>query len=165
MEDLGKSLEKLIKAGIGAVSEGISRTQDMVDKLSEKGEPLYNQACDTVSETAEKIKKSVKSTLECRETVDDIKHSLAKLARSQLYEVAAFVRELLETADGEKASGCCADKDDSECRADCDDDECCSEECADGADMAGDGERPADEETEHVKAKDSHPDDDIFGNG
>ena len=158
MEDLGQSLDKLIKAGIGAVTEGLSRTQDMVDKLSEKGEPLYNQACDTVSETAEKIRKSVKSSLDGTETMDEIKHSIASLARSQLFEIADYIRELIGLADEEDVSESCGDR----AEEDIEDDEDVMTD--DEADVTDEEEHPAGEEEEHFKAKDSHPDDDIFGN-
>ncbi len=106
MDELGKNLEKLVKAGIGAVSEGLSRTQDLVDKLAEKGEPLYNQARAGINETADIFCKAVKETMEDDDITDEIKHALAQLDREQLEEVSAFLNELMEiTRPGEET--CC----------------------------------------------------------
>ncbi len=100
MEDLGKGLEKLVKAGIGAVSEGLDFTQDMIDRLAAKGEPLYNQARSSVDETAEKIRETVRKAMSGQE-LDDIKHSLALLKREEMIEIADFLRELIAVT-GEK---------------------------------------------------------------
>lgn len=55
MEDFIKDLEKVIKAGIGAVATGMEKAQDAVEKLAQKGEPLYQQAKTSVSEFADKV--------------------------------------------------------------------------------------------------------------
>lgn len=58
MEDFIKDLEKVIKAGIGAVATGMEKAQDAVEKLAQKGEPLYQQAKTSVSEFADKVCKA-----------------------------------------------------------------------------------------------------------
>ena len=59
MEQFGKDLEKILKAGIGAVSTGVEKGAEAIEKLAEKGEPIYQQAKDTVCQAAGKIKKAV----------------------------------------------------------------------------------------------------------
>ncbi len=106
MEELGKSIEKIVKAGIGAVSEGLNRTQEVVDKLAVKGEPLYNQARDTVTDTAEKICQAVKKTMESDSPLDDIKHALSQLGKDQLEEIKTFLNDLAKAQEEEADTEC-----------------------------------------------------------
>ena len=59
MEQFGKDLEKILKAGIGAVSTGVEKGAQAIEKLAQKGEPIYQQAKESVCEAAGKIKKAV----------------------------------------------------------------------------------------------------------
>ena len=52
------SLKKILMAGFGAVSTGMEKSQEMLDKLAEKGEGAYEQAVAAGKETAEKLKKA-----------------------------------------------------------------------------------------------------------
>ena len=55
MEEFLKEVEKMIKAGIGAVAAGVEKAQGAVDKLAKKGEPIYQQAKVSVTEFADKV--------------------------------------------------------------------------------------------------------------
>ena len=59
MEQIGKEIEKILKAGLGAVAAGVEKTQEAVEYLAEKGEPIYAQAKSAVCDAAGKIKKAV----------------------------------------------------------------------------------------------------------
>jgi len=59
MEQLGNEIKKMIQAGIGAVATGVEKTQEAIETLAEKGEPIYEQAKAAVCDAAGKIKKAV----------------------------------------------------------------------------------------------------------
>ena len=52
------SLKKILMAGFGAVSTGMEKSQEVLDKLAEKGEGAYQQAVAAGKETADKLKKA-----------------------------------------------------------------------------------------------------------
>ena len=52
------SLKKILMAGFGAVSSGMEKSQEVLDKLAEKGENAYQQAVAAGKETADKLKKA-----------------------------------------------------------------------------------------------------------
>ena len=52
------SLKKILMAGFGAVSTGVEKSQEVLDKLAEKGEGAYQQAVAAGKETADKLKKA-----------------------------------------------------------------------------------------------------------
>ena len=52
------SLKKILMAGFGAVSSGVEKSQEVLDKLAEKGEDVYQQAVAAGKDTADKIKKA-----------------------------------------------------------------------------------------------------------
>ena len=56
MEQLGNELEKVLKAGIGAVATGVEKTKEAIESLAQKGEPLYAQAKDAVNDAATAVK-------------------------------------------------------------------------------------------------------------
>lgn len=58
MDEFLKEVEKVIKAGIGAVAAGMEKAQGAVDKLAKKGEPIYQQAKTSVAEFADKVCKT-----------------------------------------------------------------------------------------------------------
>ena len=51
------SLKKILMAGFGAVSTGVEKSQEVIDKLAVKGESAYEQAVAAGKETADKLKK------------------------------------------------------------------------------------------------------------
>ena len=53
-----ESLKKILMAGFGAVSTGMEKSQEVLDKLAEKGEGAYQQAVAAGKETAEKLMKA-----------------------------------------------------------------------------------------------------------
>ena len=53
-----ESLKKILMAGFGAVSTGMEKSQEVLDKLAEKGEGAYQQAVAAGKETADKLKKA-----------------------------------------------------------------------------------------------------------
>ena len=109
MDDMEKRIEKLIRAGIDAVSEGLNITREAVSKMAEKGE-LLDQARSSVNETAEKLRDAVTNNVEFRQAVDDAKRSLLRLNREQLLEVQGFITRLIETIDRKCAEDSCVDK-------------------------------------------------------
>ena len=52
------SLKKILMAGFGAVSSGVEKSQEVLDKLAEKGESAYQQAVAAGKETADMLKKA-----------------------------------------------------------------------------------------------------------
>ena len=52
------SLKKILMAGFGAVSTGMEKSQEVIDKLAVKGESAYEQAVAAGKETADKLKKA-----------------------------------------------------------------------------------------------------------
>ena len=108
MDDMEKSIEKLIKAGIDAVSEGLNITREAVNKIAGKGE-LLDQARSSVTETAEKLRDAVVNNVEFRQAVDDAKRALLRLNREQLLEVQGFIARLIEVVDKKCADDPCAD--------------------------------------------------------
>lgn len=51
-----ESLKKILMAGFGAVSTGMEKSQEVLDKLAEKGESAYQSAVAAGKETADKLK-------------------------------------------------------------------------------------------------------------
>ena len=97
MEQFSDELKKVVKAGFGAVPTRVEKAQEVIDNLSKKGEPLYEQAKSAVNDAAEKIKKAVDDSgigeaFSCRPQVQSIISDLQQLTREELDEV----REALE---------------------------------------------------------------------
>ena len=61
MDQLGDELKKVLKAGIGAVAAGLEMGQDAIEQLAKKGEPLYEQAKNAVTDAADKVKQTFDS--------------------------------------------------------------------------------------------------------
>ena len=100
MEQFSDSLKKVVKAGFGAVAAGMEKTQEVIENLSQKGEPLYEQAKSAVSDAAEKIKKAVDESgigdaFSCRPQVQSVISDLQQMSREELEEVREAVEELL----------------------------------------------------------------------
>ncbi len=52
------SLKKILMAGFGAVSTGMEKSQEVLDKLAERGESAYEQAKSAGKEAADKLRKA-----------------------------------------------------------------------------------------------------------
>ena len=61
MDQLGNELKKVLKAGMGAVAAGLEMGQDAIEQLAKKGEPLYEQAKNAVTDAAGKVKQTISS--------------------------------------------------------------------------------------------------------
>ena len=53
-----ESLKKILMAGFGAVSSGVEKSQEMLDKLAEKGESAYEQTVAAGRETFDQLRKA-----------------------------------------------------------------------------------------------------------
>ena len=85
MDQWGDELKKVFQAGLGAVATGMEKTQEVIEKLSRKGEPLYEQARKTVTDTAEKVKQAVS---ECGKTkASDVIAALRELTAAERAQV------------------------------------------------------------------------------
>lgn len=102
MEQFTDSLKKVLQAGIGAVATGVEKTQEVIESLSQKGEPLYEQAKTTVNEAAEKIKKAVNDSgiadvFSCRPQVQSIINDLMELTQEELDEIRDALEDIYPT--------------------------------------------------------------------
>lgn len=99
MEQLGKDLEKVLKAGIGAVKSGVEHSQDLIDNWAEKGEPIYEAAKASVCATADKIKKHMECCPKQEEndhplSIDRIKSALQGMHKEELDDILAFIGQI-----------------------------------------------------------------------
>lgn len=97
MDQIGNELKKVLKAGIGAVAAGVEKTQDAIETLAQKGEPLYEQAKSAVIDAAGKVKKAVDDSgitgmFACRSRVEKVVEEMQTMTREEL----DAVREALE---------------------------------------------------------------------
>lgn len=119
MEDFTNDLKKLVKAGIGIVSEGLNKSAKMIDSFAEKGEPIYKEAVETVNKTADKVKAAVKNTMNSSD-MKALRESLEKLSRDQLAQASKWIDDLLHQEPGCEEKECgedaCADEPQEECR-------------------------------------------------
>ena len=102
MEQIGNELEKVLKAGIGAVATGVEKTKEAIENLAQKGEPIYAQAKDAVSDAAEKIKKAVSESgiadvFSCRPRVESIIADLQEMTQEELDERQVLRREYIDS--------------------------------------------------------------------
>ncbi|MBQ2978278.1 MAG: hypothetical protein IJE17_12395 [Clostridia bacterium] len=102
MEQLGNELEKVLKAGIGAVATGVEKTKEAIESLAQKGEPLYAQAKDAVNDAAEKIKKAVSESgiadvFSCRPRVESIIADLQEMTQEELDEIRQALEDIYPT--------------------------------------------------------------------
>lgn len=119
MDQMGEGLKKMVQAGMGAVAAGVEKTQGTIDKLAKKGEPIYEQARETICETTDKIKKAVQESavgemLCCRPRADSIIRDLKALRPEELDQI----RKALDAMDTNR------EKDHSPCPEEC----CCSKD-------------------------------------
>lgn len=102
MEQIGNELEKVLKAGIGAVATGVEKTKEAIENLAQKGEPIYAQAKDAVSDAAEKIKKAVSESgiadvFSCRPRVESIIADLQEMTQEELDEIRQALEDIYPT--------------------------------------------------------------------
>ena len=102
MEQIGNELEKVLKAGLGAVATGVEKTKEAIENLAQKGEPIYAQAKDAVSDAAEKIKKAVSESgiadvFSCRPRVESIIADLEEMTQEELDEIRQALEEIYPT--------------------------------------------------------------------
>ena len=102
MEQIGNELEKVLKAGIGAVAVGVEKTKEAIENLAQKGEPIYAQAKDAVNDAAEKIKKAVNESgiadvFSCRPRVESIIADLQELTQEELDEIRQALEDIYPT--------------------------------------------------------------------
>lgn len=89
MEQIGSELKKILMAGIGAVSTGVEKSQEVIDKLAQKGEITYEQAKVLSQETANKVKKAydesgIADFFSCKVKKENVVEDLKILAKDDL---------------------------------------------------------------------------------
>ena len=109
MDQWTDEIKKVIKAGIGAVATGVEKTQDAIETLAQKGEPLYQQAKSAVCDTAGKIKKAVNESgipdaLAGRPRVDCLIRALQQLTQEELDQLRAALEEIYPTRPANRAA-------------------------------------------------------------
>lgn len=129
MEQLGKDIEKIIKAGIGAVSTGVEKSAVAIEKLAQKGEPLFNQAKSTVCEAAGKLKKAVDDSnipenismlFGGKVTVETLISALRQFSKEELDLVKAAIDDMYESASEKaKVCGCQQPENDADAQTQC----------------------------------------------
>ena len=146
MEDFTNDLKKLVKAGIGIVSEGLNKSAKMIDSFAEKGEPIYKEAVETVNKTADKVKAAVKNTMNSSD-MKALRESLEKLSREQLAQASKWIDDLLHQDPGCEEKECgedaCTEEVPEECCENSEEDACCQ----DDAPLCQNCEEPKEDET------------------
>ena len=109
MDQWTDEIKKVIKAGIGAVATGVEKTQDAIETLAQKGEPLYQQAKSAVCDTADKIKMAVNESgipdaLAGRPRVDCLIRALQQLTQEELDQLRAALEEIYPTRPANRAA-------------------------------------------------------------
>ena len=89
MEQIGSELKKILMAGIGAMSTGVEKSQEVIDKLAQKGEITYEQAKVLSQETANKVKKAYNDSgiadfFSCKVKKENVVDDLKTLAKDDL---------------------------------------------------------------------------------
>lgn len=138
MDQIGENIEKIIKAGIGAASTGIEKAGEALEKLAQKGEPVYQQAKTTVVGAAGKLKKAVDDSslpliFGCKVNVNVIVSALKLFSKPELDQVraaidgmydaapdtAAVPDEAEQAADSTQCGGCACQSDDAPAETGC----------------------------------------------
>ncbi|MBQ8082337.1 MAG: hypothetical protein IJ240_10635 [Clostridia bacterium] len=57
-KQITEGLRKIMMAGIGAVTTGVEKSQEVIDKYAEKGKATFEQTKSATKEAAEKVKKA-----------------------------------------------------------------------------------------------------------
>lgn len=102
MEQISNEIKKVLKAGIGAVATGVEKTQEAIETLARKGEPLYEQAKTAVVDAADKVKKAVADSgiadaFSCPSRVDSVIRTLQQMIQQELDQVNAAIQDIYPT--------------------------------------------------------------------
>lgn len=104
MDQLGNELKKVLKAGMGAVAAGLEMGQDAIEQLAKKGEPLYEQAKNAVSDAAGKVKQTIDS-LNAQPQAQEIIDTLRGMGKEAWDQVRAALDEFeAQAAEAEQAA-------------------------------------------------------------
>ena len=104
MEQFGNELKKVLKAGMGAVAAGLEMGQDAIEQLAKKGEPLYEQAKNVVSDAAGKVKQTIDS-LNAQPQAQEIIDALRGMGKEAWDQVRAALDEFeTQAAEAEQAA-------------------------------------------------------------
>ena len=104
MEQFGNELKKVLKAGMGAVAAGLEIGQDAIEQLAKKGEPLYEQAKNAVSDAAGKVKQTI-SSMSAQPQAQEIIDTLRGMGKEAWDQVRAALDECeAQAAEAEQAA-------------------------------------------------------------
>ena len=104
MDQLGNELKKVLKAGMGAVAAGLEMGQDAIEQLAKKGEPLYEQAKNAVTDAAGKVKQTLDS-LNAQPQTQEIIDALRGMGKEAWDQVRAALDEFeAQAAEAEQAA-------------------------------------------------------------
>lgn len=109
MEQFGNELKKVLKAGMGAVAAGLEMGQDAIEQLAKKGEPLYEQAKNAVSDAAGKVKQTI-SSMSAQPQAQEIIDTLRGMGKEAWDQVRAALDEFeAQAAEAEQAAKAAAE--------------------------------------------------------
>ena len=108
MDQFGDELKKMLKAGIGAVAAGLEKSQDVIEGLAKKGEPIYEQAKTVVADAAGKVKQAVSDGIDAmnmKPQVEELIDSLRGMGADAWKQVREAIDEFeVQAAEAEKAA-------------------------------------------------------------
>lgn len=109
MEQIANEIKKVLKAGIGAVATGVEKTQEAIETLAKKGEPLYEQAKTAVTDAADKVKKAVADSgiadaFSCPSRVDGVIRELQQMTQQELDQVKQAIADIYPTRPRQEAA-------------------------------------------------------------
>lgn len=93
MEEICKEIEKVIKAGIGAVATGVEKAQEAVEQLAQKGEPLFDKAKSAFTDAADKVAKTFQEM--GKPKMEELLHDARELTLEELKNLRAALDELI----------------------------------------------------------------------
>ena len=101
MDQITNELKKMVKAGMGAVAAGMEKTQEAIDTLAKKGEPIYQQAKSVVNDAAEKVKQAVNEgiqSMNCKPGVEEIISKVKELTQDEWEQIRGAVDDFFAQA-------------------------------------------------------------------
>lgn len=108
MDQLGNELKKMLKAGMGAVAAGLEKSQEAIETLAKKGEPLYEQAKEAVSDAAGKVVQAVSDgfqAMNAKPQVQELIDTLRGMTKEDWDQVRAALDEFeAQAQEAEKAA-------------------------------------------------------------
>lgn len=125
-------LEKILKAGIGAVMTVAEKTGEVVDDLAKKGEEPYQKAVQKGGEILEEIKSTFEKSGVC-EKAEELFKTVESMSREELDCLKKVIREVEESKDAaeKKEEPCCCEDETCCCTEEnccCEDEACCRAE-------------------------------------